>query len=834
MKKNCLLLSLFTIISFISFSQNYLGVHSSNYAGVMAVGYQPASFVDGRFKWDVNLGSVNFTGWQNAKYFDTRDMPKWWVKSFKSDTLWQDPDSTFYDRYFLDNYTLDETKTLGGYVNTEINILSFNFHINPTIAVGAGFKFRSITNIDNLDPKLVKLAENGLDFPKLFNQKLNEELLRMSSLTWREFYLNYSQIISDEGANFWKGGITAKYLQGLAAGYLYTDNFEYGLNNKDTSFYLNGDFDYGYSNNIDNIIDGSEKINGKPSSKFGIGADIGVVYEWRPKWQDYKYEMDGVTNIWRRDLNKYTLRVGASITDIGGMKFTKGNLSRNFNVRSTNPFDLTVFDDTEDLGDFDQKIDSISKANSEWTINEDGGNTFFMNTPTALNLTLDYKIYKYFYVNASTSLNLLGKKNENRVKIANQFSVTPSFDYFWFGVHLPISYNQYSGFKGGVATRLGPLTIGVTDFRTLFASGKIYGAEVYAGLRLPVLYTAPRDRDNDKVSDKKDNCIDVPGIWAFKGCPDTDGDGIQDSDDLCPTEPGLAEFQGCPDRDGDKIPDKDDKCPDVAGLAEFQGCPDRDGDKIIDSEDECPDTPGLAAFNGCPDTDGDGIKDSDDACPDVPGPLANNGCPDTDGDGILDFLDNCPEIAGPAENNGCPWPDTDGDGLLDKDDKCPYLAGPIKNQGCPYQDTDGDGIIDSEDACPNTPGVIENKGCPKIEEEIILILKTAFDNLEFETGKDIIKDASKPSLKELVEVLKLKPDWKLKISGHTDNVGNDQSNMILSKKRAEAVKNFMIAEGIDPDRLVVLYYGETKPVETNDTAEGRQRNRRVEMDILFE
>ena len=241
----------------------------------------------------------------------------------------------------------------------------------------------------------------------------------------------------------------------------------------------------------------------------------------------------------------------------------------------------------------------------------------------------------------------------------------------------------------------------------------------------------------------------------------------------------------------------------------------------------------MVAFRGCPDTDGDGIKDDEDACPDVAGPLVNQGCPDSDKDGIFDFLDDCPEQYGPKENKGCPWPDTDNDGLLDKDDDCPNLAGPIKNKGCPYQDTDNDGVLDKDDDCPATAGPVSNKGCPVIEKEVEEILKTAFDDLEFETGKDIIKEVSIPSLTELAEVLKKKATWGLQIAGHTDNVGDDQKNMILSKKRAEAVKNFMISQGIDATRFNVLFFGETMPIASNDTPEGRQKNRRVEMKIIF-
>ncbi len=129
---------------------------------------------------------------------------------------------------------------------------------------------------------------------------------------------------------------------------------------------------------------------------------------------------------------------------------------------------------------------------------------------------------------------------------------------------------------------------------------------------------------------------------------------------------------------------------------------------------------------------------------------------------------------------------------------------------------------------------VENNGCPVIEEEDQEIINTAFDNLEFELGKAIIKESSYESLEELANLLIRKSDWKLKIAGHTDNQGSDQTNLILSKKRAEAVRDFMIQRGILTERMVVQFFGEEQPIAPNDTPEGRQRNRRVEMDVIFE
>ena len=234
------------------------------------------------------------------------------------------------------------------------------------------------------------------------------------------------------------------------------------------------------------------------------------------------------------------------------------------------------------------------------------------------------------------------------------------------------------------------------------------------------------------------------------------------------------------------------------------------------------------------DRDGDGILDKDDLCPDTPGLKEYKGCPDTDGDGLFDAGDNCPKAAGPIENNGCPYPDTDNDGLLNNEDECPNIAGPLENKGCPYEDKDGDGLLDKDDECPKTAGPAENNGCPIIEEKEQEVLNKVYNNLEFETNLDVIKNASKPSLLELANTLEKKLVWKIQVSGHTDNIGDEDANMILSKKRAESIKRLLAAQGIDENRIITEFFGESKPIEDNSTAAGRQKNRRVEFKIIFD
>lgn len=866
MKKLLLGLSVLTVFSTTAVAQDFLGYRQSNYSGVSGGDLNPASIADNRFVVDVTLGGLSFSGYNDHLFFNTRLMPYWWSQSFTEgdpavDNWLNSPnfgkivgaDSTAYYKS-LDaqsgganffTFANSQGKARTAFISNSVDIMNVMVSINRKygMAISLGVKSRTMLNVDHLAPELLELAQNNLEVPDLWNRDLSNQLLNMSFNSWMEYNAGFGMTVLDKNEHFLKAGIKLKFLQGLGSFYMYTDEVDYNFINADTALTIKGDFNYGYSANIDEHWDsnnsaytGGSGPNGEIQfgdiyqlqSKLGFGADLGIVYEWRPDWEDYKYDMDGETNLWRRDKNKYKLKFNFALNDLGGMRYTKSVNSRNFSV-DANVFDLAEFDDTDGLESFNQNVDSMVIAGQATYASDDVG-TFYMNLPTHINAGVDWNIWNDFYLQFNSMIGFQMNKDAHKVRYPTAFSLTPRYDFMWAGVSAPISYSGITGLRTGLGLRMGPIIIGTGDLKWVFAPTKdkdLRGADIYFALKVPVLFTHPKDIDLDKVSDKVDLCVETPGVWEFMGCPDTDGDGIQDSEDACPTEAGPVEFQGCPDRDGDKIIDKNDQCPDDAGLAEFNGCPDKDGDRIIDKNDDCPDVPGIELFNGCPDTDGDGLKDTDDLCPEVAGPKENQGCPDTDGDGIFDYLDACPLEAGPEENRGCPWPDTDGDGLLDKDDRCPYNAGPPENDGCPYTDTDGDGVIDKDDECVNTPGPAENKGCPVIDVEI---LKRAFDNLVFETSKAVIKDESFSSLEDLATYLVDNPDFRLKIAGHTDSQGAAQANLILSKKRAESVRDFLESRGVAADRMIVQYFGEEQPVATNDTAEGREQNRRVEME----
>ncbi len=203
--------------------------------------------------------------------------------------------------------------------------------------------------------------------------------------------------------------------------------------------------------------------------------------------------------------------------------------------------------------------------------------------------------------------------------------------------------------------------------------------------------------------------------------------------------------------------------------------------------------------NKCPNEpeDKDGFED-EDGCPDL----------DNDQDGIPDALDKCPNEP------------EDKDGFEDED-------------GCPDPDNDQDGIPDVIDKCPNEPGPPEENGCPKkhtlvsVTQEKIELHQAVF----FATGRATIMPQSFPLLDEVADVLRTRSTMQVRVEGHTDSRGSRASNMRLSQARADSVKAYLVGHNVNASRMVSVGFGPDQPIETNKTAAGRERNRRVEFMI---
>ena len=275
--------------------------------------------------------------------------------------------------------------------------------------------------------------------------------------------------------------------------------------------------------------------------------------------------------------------------------------------------------------------------------------------------------------------------------------------------------------------------------------------------------------------------------------PDPDKDGIVGAADACPTEAGTNP-DGCPskDQDGDGVMDGADKC---AGEPETINA--------FQDEDGCPDT--------LPDTDADGFDDSKDKCP----------AEAEDKDGFQD-------------EDGCPDADNDGDGAMDGLDKCPMQAGPLENGGCPDTDTDSDGVVDRLDNCPQEAGAKDNQGCKK--KQLVVITKDQLkilDQVYFKTNSAALDKKSNKLLDNMAFVLKAHPEiLKVRIEGHTDDVGDDAKNLALSQSRAESVVAYLVKAGVEAARFEAVGFGETKALVEGKTKKARAANRRVEFNVV--
>lgn len=784
-------------------SQDYQGFHTSSFAGVYGLNFNPAEIGDSRLKFHMNLIGLDVKASNNYV----------WLRgeSFTNPDLFNDP--KFKEKNTGERLNGNDKE---GYFSTKINMpLSFMYSINSKNAIAVSWNTNFLGNFDGVSETLARFAYNNKD-TNLYRLTSNE-YFNTNIMSWMDIGVTYSRELINSGNHNLRGAMTLKYNQGLASIYMFGQDAEIKIRDKEHLSYVNGTFAAGASYLPVMDDNGSNPTTGQFIDSFmanrrgGWGGDLGFVYEHRDPTENYQYQMNCKT-VTRNDQGKYKFKLGFSITDLGYVRFKRSayNTHSGFFADSAKArdIDLNAFKAIKDGMDVLQ--DTL--ANYNMFLYKSNQEDIEMLTPTRINLYGDYRFHKWFYVNFTASMAPWRRNGNGTTHHITEFSITPRFEMKWLGVYLPLSTNHSGYFKMGTVVRLGPLVIGTNDITPILSpSREVYAGNVYMNLSIPIMQKGKaRDKDKDGTSNRKDKCKDKPGPCENSGCPepDKDGDGIFDKVDKCVDVPGLAELNGCPDKDGDKITDAEDKCPDVPGLAELNGCPDKDGDKITDAEDDCPELAGILEFKGCPDTDSDGIQDKEDDCPTEKGVKSANGCPDRDGDGLADKLDKCPDEAGPKDNLGCPYGDIDKDGVLDKDDDCPKIPGPADNKGCPKQDI---------------------KAVEKIQKAIDL----AFDNLEFETKKDLIRVSSYPALNNLVNNLKDKGNYTLSLVGHTDNVGNPQENLTLSINRAEAVKKYLVNKGIDPKFIITEGKGDTMPIADNKTAAGRQKNRRVEMKAKF-
>jgi len=733
------------------------------------------------------------------------------------------------------NVTMNQTMKL--------NLLSFGFYTSRKSFWSFDIYLKE--NFDAIIPKdFFRLAKSGM---AIQNNVFDLKNLQFDQTNMAQVSLGYSSEINSK----LRVGLNAKLLVGLSKVKVNYTKFDLTLSDNSYTMSARGesycmtdllsigkDADDYYD--FSNITTNTSNI--KPAG-YGAAFDFGFTY----KPVKHLTFAASVNDIGFMKWNASSIKKGVAASDIIYTGFTNINID-SVNVQSqldqlkTDATNLIKFKETPNTQDY--------KDNIPYTINASAEYSIFANDKHDIRLGLLFQRYNSALVKKNELIAALTLKPLSWLTISgtadvlnkdfNRYGFAFNFSPKWINLYIASDY---------ITPKINHQYLPIDKFNLNIS----FGGSFVLG--------KPRDSDRDGVVNRRDKCPDTPfGVKVDKkGCPiDTDGDGVPDYLDKCPDTPkeatGAVDATGCPtDTDGDGVPDYLDKCPDTPteaiGFVDKNGCViDTDQDGVPDYLDKCADTPaGMKVDSvGCPmDEDGDGVADYLDKCPNTPslakGMVDKNGCPlDTDGDGIPDYLDLCPntprEAVGFIDKNGCPK-DTDGDGIPDYLDKCPktpvFAHGMVDQNGCP-RDTDGDGVPDYLDKCPTIKGSPANYGCPELKQSVRTLFKQAMQGIQFENGRTEIKKNSFFILNKIAKVLIDNPTYKIEVCGHTDNVGKADLNLILSEKRASAVRDYLIGSGIDQARLSSHGYGDTLPVASNKTPAGKAKNRRVEFIVTFE
>jgi outer membrane protein OmpA-like peptidoglycan-associated protein len=401
------------------------------------------------------------------------------------------------------------------------------------------------------------------------------------------------------------------------------------------------------------------------------------------------------------------------------------------------------------------------------------------------------------------------------------------------------------------------------------------------------------DSDSDGIPDNTDKCPTEKGTESLGGCPDSDEDGIADGDDACPDVKGVAEEDGCPLKDTDKdgVLDKEDKCPEVAGPESNMGCPVIDSTATPTSNNllngsttsttentigtnnlqqpnigAATNTTSVTTANSAPVATIPSETSSTTTTNVTPAQTTtfnsgNNGALATKGATTTQTIPNTTTTSNGTtgsssssyttadtrdlsqlpvsevvvlNNDGSyasPKTSRKGTSKSSKGKKKSSKKSTSRKSGNDIEyssSTSGIAVV-PEQVAPTYKG----ETLSAVTAEDMATLEKAVNAIQFETGKSILKKESYATLSQIYALMQKYPSFVLRITGHTDNTGgSDLDNVKLSVSRARSVYNYFLKKGTPVEQLSYRGCGDGTPVDSNDTEDGRYKNRRVEFDML--
>jgi len=482
--------------------------------GINQAVLQPAAIVDSHFERDFSMVGFNSDIYNDAM-------------RYRSEWLLNPIAILTNERWWDENTYLDEPngEDKNFYMSQSVMGPGFLVSIGEKHALGFTFRLRSVTNTDNLSEPLFRSIYSDYDEPEYWNKWYFDKEMRSVQHIFGDYGFTYAAQILNYGPHFLKAGATLKILHGITSAYVQTDSlffyYDGSAANGEKPVSWNSPYVYGgLSGNwgsYDEEGNYDYSINYQITAKPSVGFDIGAVYEFRPRYKQYFYNVDGDRYLVRKDKNKYLFKIGVSLLDIGRLKYKKEynsyNLSADFtadylaryqNNDNSVPENTYWLDVDKASFSFLEYVNFVDTLNQRYLTNRgvdkdlDDPGYFTVCLPAAISLQVDAKIYRNVYVNLTTYTGL--KQDFSTVPSSHamsNYSITPRYEQKWLTVSLPVQYNQFKKLSVGLGVRTAFVYFGVNNLFNAIIKDS-HSLNIYIGAKFPVFKGKPRaDVDND-------------------------------------------------------------------------------------------------------------------------------------------------------------------------------------------------------------------------------------------------------------------------------------------------------------------------------------------------
>lgn len=439
------------LVVFSTHAQEQLGLRTDNYAGIHGSLLNPSHNVTSLFRWDLNLVSAGFSAQTNYGFVKNTNIFHT-IRNGDNLILAQDVENS--TTIGSDDLVADfnENKKLK-YVSVLANVMGPSLMIKLSNGHSFGFFTNVRSAVSSHDIPNVLNYSTFFDTP--FNEFIDVDAFKISTMVWSEFGLNYAAKIETNDGYFGLGA-NLKFINAYEAAYI---NIKRGVLSAqiqgDTMLFQGPHLSYSVTNSNLEGEDPSLQSNG-----FGVGVDLGFTY------------------VYEGDEDHYKWKLGVSLLDLGQIE-----LSRNAEEHDLNTDTLVVFPS--------RQFESVSNQDRIHLLSEIGladstasltSSNFRMGLPGAISIQADYKIMEYFYVNGVFVQRI--PMGENSLRRNNLMAVTPRFEHRWFGFSTPIVLLNYQKLSLGTSVRLAFLTIGSDDVGSFFGKKKLDSTDFYIALKV--------------------------------------------------------------------------------------------------------------------------------------------------------------------------------------------------------------------------------------------------------------------------------------------------------------------------------------------------------------